>query len=447
MIPYIANTEQDKKAMLGALGLTSMEGLLKDIPDEVLLRKPLDIPGGVSELELERSLAEKIQNSKNIGEYVSFLGGGIYDHFIPSVVDEIAQRGEFSTSYTPYQAEASQGVLQAFFEYQSLITELLKMEASNASMYDGASSLAEAAMMAGRITGKRNIFISKLVNPEYRKVLKTYLKHAGGDMVEIGYKDGLTDREELESRLNDETACVIIQSPNFFGCIENMREYSAIVHRNKALFIACVDPISLAILSPPGAYDADIAVAEGQSLGNPMYFGGGCLGIFTCRKKFVRGMPGRIVGLTEDKDKNPAFCLTLQTREQHIRREGATSNICSNQALYALRAAVYLGCVGKRGLREVANQCLQKSHYLKKKLKEISGVSVIEAPFFKEFIICCPVSAERINRKLIDKGFLGGVPIARDYPDMQDGLLICVTEKRTKEEMDKFVTAFKECVS
>ena len=432
--------------MLKTLGLRSIEDLFKDIPDEVFLKRPLRIPDGISELEVERSIKEKLQNDISPDRYTSFLGGGIYDHFIPAIVDEVARRGEFYTSYTPYQAEASQGILQVFFEYQSLITELFAMDVSNASVYDGPTALVEAVMMAKSINNKKKVLISKLVNPEYRKVLKTYLKFTDTEIIEVGYAEGLTDIEDIKSKITDETACLVAQSPNFLGSVEDMRNLSDIAHNNNALFIACVDPISLGLLSSPGSYNADIAVAEGQSLGNTPYFGGACLGIFTCRRDFVRKMPGRVVGMTEDKGGNPAFCLTLQTREQHIRRARATSNICSNQALYALRASVYLGSMGRNGLKEVANLCLQKSHYLADRIVRLKGVSLIRAPFFKEFLIKCPIPPQEVNKRLMDKGFLAGVSIVRDYPDLENGLLICVTEKKNALDLDRFADSIEECI-
>ena len=446
MIPYIPNTEEDRRRILKALGLKSMQGLFKDIPDEVFLKRPLRIPEGISELELERSMRENVREDASPDRYTSFLGGGIYDHFIPALVDEVARRGEFYTSYTPYQAEASQGILQVFFEYQSLITQLFGMDVSNASMYDGPTALVEAVMMAKSITDKRSVLVSSLLNPEYRRVLKTYLTFTDIEVMETGYKEGLTDIEDVKSKISNETACLVVQSPNFLGSIEDMRRLSDIAHNNNALFIACVDPISLGLLSSPGSYNTDIAIAEGQSLGNPPYFGGACLGIFTCRRDFVRRMPGRIVGMTEDKDGDPAFCLTLQTREQHIRRERATSNICSNQALYALRAAVYLGCMGRNGLKEVANLCLQKSHYLANRIVRIKGASLIRAPFFKEFLIKCPIPPQEVNKRLVNKGFLGGVSIVRDYPDLEKGLLICVTEKKNSEDLDRFADSIEESI-
>ena len=350
--------------------------------------RPLAIGPALTELELtQRMTALAGRNSRPASE-VCFLGGGSYDHFIPAVVDTIGSRGEFYTSYTPYQPEASQGNLQVFFEYQTLITAITGMDVSNASLYDGASAAAEAVLMAVHATGRRRIVTAASVHPEYRQVLATYMEDLDLELVTVGTPEGVLGPAELEAAVNEETACVLLQHPNFFGCLEAVERIGEIAHAAGALFVVAVDPISLGLLKRPGDYGADIVVAEGQSLGSPMAFGGPYLGILACREQFVRRMPGRIAGETVDRRGRRCWVLTLQTREQHIRREKATSNICTNQGLFALRATVYLAALGPVGLREVAELCLQKSHYAAGQLAERGGWQLrFDRPFFKEFVV------------------------------------------------------------
>jgi glycine dehydrogenase subunit 1 len=372
-----------------------------------------------------------------------FLGGGSYDHFIPAVVDFVGSRSEFYTSYTPYQAEASQGNLQALFEYQTLITQLTGLDVSNSSLYDGGSATAEAVLMAldSGSRGQR-VVVTASVHPEYRQVLDTYLANVATEVVTVGTAGGTVSPEELAKAIDDHTACVVVQHPNFFGCLEDVEAIAAAAHRVGALMIVIFDPVSLGVLRRPGDYGADIAVAEGQSLGNPMAFGGPYLGIMACREQFVRRMPGRLVGQTVDRRGKRCWVLTLQTREQHIRREKATSNICTNQALFALRASVYLAAMGPKGMRDVAELCLQKAAYAKRELTKGGKFSLaFDRPTFKEFVV--RVKDGRVE-DLVDaalrEGILAGVPLGRWYPELSDCLLVAVTEKRTKEEIERLVS-------
>lgn len=395
--------------------------LFADIPASVRLKKPLDLPPPLSEPELLEEL--KAQSDKN-EETPPLLGGGCYNHFVPSAVKHIVSRSEFYTAYTPYQAEASQGTLQTIYEYQTMICELTGMDVANASMYDGATALAEAAFMACRITGRKEIVVSAAVHPHYRQVLQTYCNAAGLKLVEVPFdlKTGLT-ADGLQ--LSAESACLILQQPNFFGNIENVAGLAEKVHAAGGLFIVSVDPISLGLLKPPGAYGADIVVGEGQALGNPQSFGGPGLGIFAAKKEFLRQMPGRIVGATTDVDGKRGYVLTMATREQHIRRERATSNICSNEALCALAACVYLSVMGKQGLRKIAELCLQKANYLKRKL--VDKVLWPNTPSFKEFVI-------KTNKNL-------GLDLGAHYSELKNSRLICITELTKKGLLDKIAAA------
>jgi glycine dehydrogenase subunit 1 len=437
-MPYIANTPDDQRAMLEAIGIGSIDELFSAIPNELRLDRPLAIGPALTELDLTRRMTALAAKNKSAGERVCFLGGGSYDHFIPAVVDTIGSRGEFYTSYTPYQPEASQGNLQVFFEYQTLITAITGMDVSNASLYDGASAAAEAVLMAVHATGRRRIVTAASVHPEYRQVLATYMEDLDLELVTVGTPAGVLTTSELQAAVDDETACVLLQHPNFFGCLEAVERIGEIAHAAGALFVVAVDPISLGLLKRPGDYGADIVVAEGQSLGSPMAFGGPYLGILACREQFVRRMPGRIAGETVDRRGRRCWVLTLQTREQHIRREKATSNICTNQGLFALRATVYLAALGPVGLREVAELCLQKSHYAARQLAERGGWPLrFDAPFFKEFVVKTPGS--NIDQRIqegVDAGYFIGVPLGRWYPELSDALLVTVTEKRTKAEID-----------
>jgi len=439
--PYIPNTREDQKKMLEEIGIESLNDLFESIPQSLRLKTKVNLPSSLSEMELISKMRELSKKNVSLDEYISFRGAGSYDHFIPAVVDHLSSRSEFYTSYTPYQAEASQGTLQAIYEYQSLICNLFKMDVSNASLYDGATALAEAVILAHNVNHRQKVLITKTLHPEYRRVLTTYIeKTLGLSIMEIDYKDGITDLSELKEKIDEDTSCVVIQNPNFFGCLEEVKEIEKIVHKFGSLYIVSVDPISLGLLTPPGDYNADIAVGEGQALGNHLNFGGPYLGIFTCKKEFLRKMPGRIVGETTDKKGKRGFVLTLQTREQHIRREKATSNICTNHNLNALRAAIYLSTLGEEGLKKVANLCLQKSHYAAGRICQIPGFELsFTSPFLKEFSVKCPVSSHKINKLLWENKIIGGFDLGKFYPELEDCLLFCVTEKRTKEEIDKLI--------
>jgi len=438
-MPFLLNTTEDQQAMLAAIGVSSLEELFAMVPENLRLRRDLAIPPALTEIELSAHMAALARENVPAGERVSFLGGGSYDHFIPAVVDAIAGRAEFYTSYTPYQAEASQGNLQAFFEYQTLISRLTGMEVANASLYDGATAATEAVLMSMSATGRhRHVVTAASVHPEYRDTLSAYLRNLDAEVTTVGAPTGAIAPQDLFDAVSDETACVLVQHPNFFGALEDVEKLAEIAHEKGAMFIVAVDPISLGLLKRPGDYDADIVVAEGQSLGNPMSFGGPYLGIMACRERLVRRMPGRIAGQTVDRRGKRCWVLTLQTREQHIRREKATSNICTNQGLLALRATVYLSLLGPQGLREVAELCLRKAHYAAEKLAAPGRLSLaFERPCFKEFVIRdSDGQVERLVDDAAEAGIFAGVPLAPWYPELADCLLVTVTEKRTRGEID-----------
>jgi glycine dehydrogenase subunit 1 len=446
-MPYISNTADDQRAMLDAIGIANLDELFAAIPAELRLDRPLAIPPALSEMELTAHLATLARKNSPAGEKVCFLGGGSYDHFIPAVVDNIASRGEFYTSYTPYQPEASQGNLQVFFEYQTLITQLTGMDVSNASLYDGGSAATEAVLMAITATRRhKKVVTAASVHPEYRQILATYLANLGVQLVTVGTPDGIIATEELTSAIDGDTACVLVQHPNFFGCLEPVEQLSAAAHAAGALLVVSVDPISLGLLKRPGDYGADIVVAEGQSLGSPMSFGGPYLGIMACREQFVRRMPGRIAGETVDRRGKRCFVLTLQTREQHIRREKATSNICTNQGLFALRAAVYLASLGPRGLRETAELCLRKAAYAARCLTAQGPFQMAFArPAFKEFVVRSRgANVDELLARACDRGYLAGVPLARWYDDLKDCFLVTVTERRTRDEIDALTACLRD---
>jgi len=446
-MPYISNTERDRQKILKTIGVNKFEDLLTAIPEELRMKKPLTLSEPLSELEINKNIQAK--KSKNISceKVNSFLGGGIYDHFIPSAIETIVSRPEFLTAYTPYQAEVSQGTLQYIFEYQTLICELTGMEIANAGMYDGASSIAEAILMAVRKNHLTKAILPATLNPNYVQVIKAYTEGNGIELLFAPEKDGVTDLSALESMLNDTIGSVVIQTPNFYGNIEDAKAIESIVHKNpKCLLIACVDPVSLAIFMPPAEYNADIAVGEGQALGNNMFFGGPLFGFFATKLDMARLMPGRIVGGTIDKDGKKAYVLTLQAREQHIRRAKATSNICSNESLCTLAAVVYLCLLGKEGLVEIATQSAQKAHYTANELCKIPGFALAypKTYFFKEFVLKTPKKAEEIIKALLPKKFYAGIDLA-PY-GKPDELMIAVTEKKTKAEIDSFVQAMREVV-
>jgi glycine dehydrogenase subunit 1 len=445
---YIQHTEEDIKEMLGRIGISSIEELFESVPQKIRFKGNLSLPQAHSEIELRKRLEEMAQKNRTPGAgNVCFLGGGCYDHYIPAVVDAITSRGEFYTAYTPYQAEASQGTLQSIFEYQTAICELTGMEASNASHYDGGTAFAEALIMAFNLNPKkRQILVSRAIHPEYRAIAKTYTTPLPVDLVEIDFTDGRTDIDRLKMLAKkDQTLAIAFQTPNFFGCIEDCFEISKIARACDAFLVAVCDPISLAVLAPPGSYDADIAVGEGQPLGCEMYFGGPHFGFFTARMKYVRKMPGRLIGETTDSQGRRAFVMTLMTREQHIRREKATSNICTNQALMAMRGLIYLVTLGKKGIREVAELCLQKAHYACEEISRLKKFSPrFSAPFFREFALKCPLPAAQVVERLSKMGISVGPDLGRWYPELSDTLLVAATEKRTKEEIDSLASALEK---
>jgi len=434
-VPFIANTDAQRREMLEAIGLSSPDDLFRDIPPELRCRE-LKLPGGLSEQEVHAHLAALADH--NTTGLVSFLGGGIYDHFIPAAVEAIASRSEFYTAYTPYQPEISQGNLQAIFEFQSAICRLTEMEVANASLYDGGTALYEAIMMALRVTGRNRVIVDDSVSPIYRTMIRSYTRNFGIELVETLSGQGLPDREAIRRQLNDQTAAVVVQNPTFFGCVDDATDIGEMAHARGALLIVSVYPISLGLLKTPGAMAADIVTGEGQSLGLPLSFGGPYLGFMASRKALVHRMPGRIVGRAADSQGRKGFVLTLQAREQHIRREKATSNICTNEALCALTALVYLSLLGKQGLRELAQTCADKAFYAQRRLLKVPGVT-LRFPgrwYFNELVVDLPLPADKVIRKLLQRGMAAGFPLVRYWPEMDHSLLIAVTEKRTKKDID-----------
>ncbi|MFZ5519337.1 MAG: aminomethyl-transferring glycine dehydrogenase subunit GcvPA [Candidatus Zhuqueibacterota bacterium] len=444
-MPYIPNTDADRRAMLERIGVKNFEELIANIPDDLRFKGDFNLPEPLSEMEIFREMNQIGRCNQTATDAVSFLGGGAYDHFIPAAVGHIISRPEFYTAYTPYQPEVSQGTLQAIYEYQSMIAELMEMEVANASMYDGGSALAEAAMMALAETRKKKILLSRTVHPYYRHIIKTYCHGLGADIQLVEMDNGITSLADLKAKADRDTAAIIIEHPNFLGYLEQVFEIDAIAKEIDAMFITSNDPISLGALEPPGRYGVDVATGEGQCLGNSLNFGGPYLGVFAAKEKYIRRMPGRIVGATEDKQGRSGFVLTFQTREQHIRREKATSNICTNQALNALAATVYLALMGKQGIQEVASLCLQNSHYLAEQIQQLDNYKLaFTAPFFKEFVVKTPIAPDKVINKLVDYNIFAGIDLTRFDMGIQDGLLIAVTEKRTKDEMDLFVDALSK---
>jgi glycine dehydrogenase subunit 1 len=426
--------------MLQTIGVGSLEELFSRIPPDQRLRRPLNLPAGVSELELLVDVRTLAARNQTTNELLCFLGAGAYDHFVPTLVDHLAMRGEFRTAYTPYQAEASQGALQAFYEFQTMICQLTGMDVANASLYEGASAAAEAVLMASAVTGRTGVTISAAAHPDTRTVLRTYLNERDFGLAEAGLRDGLTDLDALRKAVGPSTAAVVVQWPNFFGNLEPLQEVCRIAHDAGALAVVSADPIACALLKPPGDYGADVVVGEGQALGLPLSYGGPYLGFFACREAHLRKMPGRVVSEARDADGRRGFCLVLQTREQHIRREKATSNVCTNQGLMALRAAVYLAAMGRHGLAEAASQCLDKAHYAAERIGKLKGYTLrFAAPFFKEFVVRTDRGVEKVLKHCRAKNILAGIPLDCWYPDLGDCFMVAVTEKRTKPEIDALV--------
>lgn len=442
---FIANTPQERKEILSEIGVQKFEDLIKNIPASTLF-SPSEkkvLKDGLSEMEVQKHLSALSHKNHPAGKLACFLGAGSYHHFIPAVVPALISRGEFLTAYTPYQPEASQGTLQATFEFQTLIAELYGMDVANASLYDGASALAEAALLAVRETGRRKILVSRAAHPEYRRVVQTYSKSF--TVEEIALKDGKTSLPDLQSSLDSSTACVMIQSPNFLGILEDGAEIADLGHSAGALFVVSANPMSLGILSPPGVYGADLAVGEGQPLGLPMNFGGPYLGLFTCRQNLMRKMPGRVCGLTKDSNGKRGFTLTLQTREQHIRREKATSNICTNEALMALASTIYLSVLGPEGLKECATLNYENAHTVLDVVLKAKGFSrVFDSPFFNEFVVRSKIPPKQLNEALLKEGIVGGLDLGSSYPELKDCVLFCSTEMNSKEEIERLGLALNK---
>jgi glycine dehydrogenase subunit 1 len=442
---YVANTPEQQAAMLRVCGKASLAGLFADIP-AALAPRSFNLPAAKSELDVQRYF-ERLAD-RNYVHLTNFLGGGFYDHFIPAAVDALAGRSEFYTAYTPYQPELSQGTLQAVYEYQTDICRLTGLEVANASLYDGGTALYEACQLAINATGRKRVVVNGGVNPIYRKMLYSYTANLSIDFTEIPVTHGQCDRGHVQDTIDENTAAVILQNPNFFGVIDDHSDVVAQCHAKGVLVIQSVYPIAMALVKPPGEIGVDIATGEGQSLGIPLAFGGPYLGFMATTRKLARKMPGRIVGRTRDRDNRDAFVLTLQAREQHIRRAKATSNICTNQALCALRAHLYLSLIGKEGLKEVAHLCHAKAHYTKARLGAIPGVEVMQAnPTFNEFTVRLPRDAAGVAGRLIERGIAPGLPLGCYYPGMANYLLVAVTEKRTRHDIGVFAEALADVLA
>ncbi len=443
-MPYIPNTDEDRREMLDKLGLKDIADLFTPIPENLRLKESLNLPPALSEMELLQEI-EQI-SKKNKADLTIFAGGGVYDHFIPSAVDSIISRPEFMTAYTPYQAEVSQGTLQAIYEFQTCICRLTGMDVANASMYDGGSAAAEAITLSVGSKGKSKVLISETVNPLFRQVIDTYISGRDIEVVLIPQKNGITDLDKLENSIDDNTACVLLSQPNFFGLLEDIEAAGEMIHKSGGFLIAAVDPISAALLKTPGDCGVDIVVGEGQPLGIPLNFGGPLLGFFAVKEKLIRNIPGRLAARTVDTDGKPGFVLTLQTREQHIRRNKATSNICTNQALCATTALVYMTLMGKVGLRQVALLSMDKTHRIAEKICSLNGYEqYFDGPYLREVAIKTPVPAKEIIDKLIYKNnILPGIDVGRFYYGMENCLLLSATEKRTESEIEALVKALKE---
>ena len=445
MTAYQPQTDADRRAMLAKIGVDSVDALFADVPASKRYPK-LELEKASSELEILREMKQIGAKNSIAGVNAIFLGAGAYAHFVPSAVTQLSSRGEFVTAYTPYQPEVSQGTLQSIFEYQSMMAELLAMDVVNASHYDGATSMAEAVIMSYNVSrGKRHkVIIAPDIDPQYREVLRTYIP--GKDLHIHGDEDPNATLDDLKALLDDKTACMVVQNPSFFGELIDIDGLADTVHAAGALLVVVASPIiSLGLLKPPGEYGADIVVAEGQPLGAGLNFGGPYLGVFAAREKFVRKMPGRLVGETVDGEGKRGYVLTLTPREQHIRREKATSNICSNQGLIALKAGMYLAYMGKHGMREVAELCYHRAHYAAAKIDKLEGYRVVnKRPFFNEFVVECPKPVSEINRELLKRGIIGGYALEQAYPEMKNSMLLCVTELNDRQQIDHLVETLKE---
>ncbi|MDH5467510.1 MAG: aminomethyl-transferring glycine dehydrogenase subunit GcvPA [Candidatus Aminicenantes bacterium] len=445
---YISLSEKDKKEMMDRIGISSVAELFRTIPEDVKLKRKLKIPSPLTEVELVGRFEEFAQRNK-YRDFLSFLGAGAYPHLIPYVVDYLSSRGEFVSPYTPYQPEVSQGTLQVIFEFQTLICQLTGMDIANASLYDGASGAAEAVLMAHRLKEKPRVLIPLALHPQYRKVIRTYVKNLGVTLEEVGYTEsGRMDLEDLKRKLDGQTSAVVAQSPNFFGVVEDLGKISDMAHSAGALSVVVItEPVSLGLLEAPGALGADIVTGEGQPFGIPLSFGGPYLGFMSCSKEFVRQFPGRIAGETKDVEGRRGFVLTLSTREQFIRRERATSNICTNQALCALRATIFLETLGKEGLRDLAWQNMQKANYALEKLSQAKGINrKFSGSIFNEFVIELSADIAKVETALREKGVIPGLKIGEFYPGLGNCLLVCVTETHKKEEIDQLASFLEEAL-
>ncbi|MBL8064760.1 MAG: aminomethyl-transferring glycine dehydrogenase subunit GcvPA [Chthonomonadaceae bacterium] len=442
-MPYIPHTAEDVENMLATIGVGSIDELFSEIPTGLKIQGDMDVPSALDEHSLMKHLRSLAAKNVDLSQTVCFLGAGIYDRYIPASVGAVISRGEFLTAYTPYQPELSQGYLQTIYEFQTMVAELYGMEISNASMYDGATGIAESALMAASIAGRKRVFVSEGLHPHYRSVLDTYCWAIGVEVQPIALKDGATTDY---SQVDDSAACVIVQQPNFFGVIENLTLARDAARKSGALFAVSADPTACGVLRPPGEFDADMVTGEGQPLGIAMGYGGPLLGLFTCKKEYIRSIPGRIVGRTQDKDGNKGYTMTLRTREQDIRREKATSNICTNEALMALAATVYMSAVGKSGIRSVAESTVRNTQYAMSALTQSRAKLKFDKKVFGEFVLQLPVSAKTVVDRLLEQGILAGLPLGEYWSDMQDCLLVAVTEIRTKEEIDRFAAELSRAI-
>jgi glycine dehydrogenase subunit 1 len=445
---YVPNTAAEQQAMLSAVGVETIDDLLRSVPEQVRLKRPLALPKALPEPNLKRLMLEISEKNADLDHYVSFLGAGSYNHTLPSIVPHLYRRAEFVTSYTPYQPEISQGMLQAIYEFQTMVCQITGMDTANASLYDGGTAVVEAALLAVGTASDGEILVSRALDPQYRATLRTYAWSRGFSLKELPLEQGVTSVAALEAALTPQTRGVIIQQPNFFGNLEDMRAIEGLIHRSQCLYIVAVtEPASLGVLAAPGDYGTDIVAAEGQSLGSPLGYGGPALGLFATKQDFVRRMPGRLVGKTVDDRGQEGYVLTLQTREQHIKRERATSNICTNQALLALATTVYLSALGRQGFYELSEQCARKAHYASEGITSVPGFAALfHRPFFDEFAVATPMPVEQLNAQLRERGIIGGYNLAHDYPELGDAALFAVTDSHTRSDIDSLVSALEDIV-
>jgi glycine dehydrogenase subunit 1 len=445
---YTSATESDRAEMLAAIGVDSVDELFEQVPEPLRLGRPLDLPGGMSEAEVHERLAALAARNADAEGQVCFVGAGMYDHYVPAIVDAITQRSEFLTPYTPYQPEISQGGLQAMFEFQTAMSELTGLPVSNAGLYEGPSSVASAGYLAIGATGRRRFVVSRGLHPHSRETLATYSVGFGAEIVEVGLEGGLTDAAALAAAIDEGTAAVFLQSPNFLGAVEDLEALGAAAKENGALLVVATDPMTLGVLRPPGECGADVALGEGQPLGNRLDFGGPSFGFFCATEELIRKMPGRIAGETDDVDGRRGFVLALQTREQHIRREKATHNICTAQALNALAATIHLAWLGREGFRELGELLAQRTAYARERLTAVDGVEPLhEAPVVREFALHLEAPVDRVLERCAERGIAAGYPLGRDYPEYGDGLLVAITERRTREQIDELAEALGAAVA